>query len=143
MHIVRLPMPFRIADRLRAFPAALLPRLLSAVSSKYAVTKPVPAAEPTDEDRDELNRRAESILTRYGNNILRLAYSYLHNTADAEEVVQDTLVQFLRTAPVFSDKSHEEGWLMRVAGNLSKNRIRYNRIRTTDELNDELAAEER
>ena len=88
-------------------------------------------------------KRAESLLTDYGDSILRLAYSYLHNTADAEEVVQDTLVQFLRTAPVFADSTHEEAWLMRVAGNLSKNRIRYNRIRSTDELNDELVAEER
>lgn len=140
----RLTLPLRIADRLRAFLSPLL-SLLTASPLKSAVTEPIPSAEPetADADREELNRRAETILTRYGNSILRLAYSYLHNMADAEEIVQDTLVQFLKTAPVFSDKSHEEGWLMRVAGNLSKNRIRYNRIRFTDELNDELVAEER
>lgn len=32
---------------------------------------------------------------------------------------------------------------MRVAGNLSRNRIAYNRIRSTDELKDSLAADER
>ena len=140
----RLPLPLRIADRLRAFSATLL-SLLTASPLKSAVTEPIPAAgtETADADREELNRRAESILTRYGNSILRLAYSYLHNMADAEEIVQDTLVQFLKTAPVFADSTHEEAWLMRVAGNLSKNRIRYNRIRSTDELNDELVAEER
>lgn len=52
-------------------------------------------------------------------------------------------VQFLKTAPVFESRQHEKAWLMRVAGNLSKNRIEYNAIRKTDELNDELVAEHR
>ncbi len=40
--------------------------------------------------------------------------------ADAEEVLQDTLVQFLKTAPAFESEAHEKAWLLRVAGNLSK-----------------------
>lgn len=91
----------------------------------------------------ETNRRAEMILTRFGDSILRYAYTYLHNMSDAEEVLQDTLVQFLKTAPEFESENHEKAWLLRVAGNLSKNRIEYNKIRETDELNDELVAEER
>ena len=91
----------------------------------------------------ETNRRAEMILTRFGDSILRYAYTYLHNMSDAEEVLQDTLVQFLKTAPEFENENHEKAWLLRVAGNLSKNRIEYNKIRETDELNDELVAEER
>lgn len=93
--------------------------------------------------RQEAGRQAEKILDTYGNNILRLAYSYLHNISDAEEILQDTLLQFLKTAPVFENSAHEKAWLMRVAGNLSKNRIEYNRLRSTDELNETLAAEER
>lgn len=91
----------------------------------------------------ETNRRAEMILTRFGDSILRYAYTYLHNMSDAEEILQDTLVQFLKTAPEFENENHEKAWLLRVAGNLSKNRIEYNKLRETDELNDELVAEER
>lgn len=91
----------------------------------------------------ETNGRAEMILTRFGDSILRYAYTYLHNMSDAEEVLQDTLVQFLKTAPEFESENHEKAWLLRVAANLSKNRIRYNKHRETDELNDELVAEER
>ena len=91
----------------------------------------------------ETNGRAEMILTRFGDSILRYAYTYLHNMSDAEEVLQDTLVQFLKTAPEFESENHEKAWLLRVAANLSKNRIRYNKLRETDELNDELVAEER
>lgn len=91
----------------------------------------------------ETNGRAEMILTRFGDSILRYAYTYLHNMSDAEEVLQDTLVQFLKTALEFESENHEKAWLLRVAANLSKNRIRYNKLRETDELNEELVAEER
>ena len=83
------------------------------------------------------------MLTDYGNSILRLAYSYLHNLSDAEEVLQDTLIQFLKTTPALDGSKHEKAWLLRVAANLSKNRLDYNRIRAADELKEELIAEER
>ena len=86
---------------------------------------------------------AEHLMEVYGNSILRLAYSYLHNREDAEEVVQDTLLQYMRTAPEFTDAAHEKAWCLRVAGNLSKNCIQYNRIRGADELDEQLVAEER
>lgn len=94
-------------------------------------------------DREAVNRQAERMLTDYGNSILRLAYSYLHNGSDAEEVLQDTLIQFLQAAPALDGPKYEKAWLMRVAANLSKNRLDYNRVRRTDELDEELAAEER
>ena len=81
------------------------------------------------------------MLTEYGNSVLRLAYSYLHNMADAEEVLQDTLVQLLKTTPILTTKEHEKAWLLHVAANISKNRLKYNTIRQTDELMEELIAE--
>lgn len=93
--------------------------------------------------REAVNRQAERMLDTYGNHILRLAYSYLHNMSDAEEVLQDTLIQFLKTAPVLESAAHEKAWLLRVAANLSKDRIDYNRLRTSDELKEELVSEER
>lgn len=96
-----------------------------------------------DLEREQLNRKAEELLNTYGSSVLRLAYSYLHNRSDAEEILQDTLIQYLRTAPRFENEAHERAWLLRVAGNLSKNRISYNRVRSTDELSEALAAEQR
>jgi len=96
-----------------------------------------------ESSRAVINQRAELILDTYGNSILQYAYSYLHNRSDAEEVLQDTLIQFLKTAPVFESREHEKAWLLRVTGNLSKNRIRYNAVRKTDELQEKLVAEQR
>ena len=93
--------------------------------------------------REDINAQAARILDAYGNNILRLAYSYLHNRSDAEEIVQDTLIQFLQEAPMFNDSNHEKAWCLRVAGNLAKNRIKYNAVRDADELNEELIDEQR
>lgn len=92
----------------------------------------------TAADRAAIDRQAERLLDTYGNSILRYAYR-----SDAEEVLQDTLLQFLKTAPVLESAQHEKAWLLRVAANLSKNRIDYNAHRRTDELNDELVAEQR
>lgn len=86
-------------------------------------------------------RQAEEALQDYGNSIFRLAYAYLHNPSDAEEILQDTLVQLLRTAPRFQSPAHEKAWLMRVAANLSKNRLSYNQIRRADPLSEELSAQ--
>ena len=83
------------------------------------------------------------VMNRHGNRILRLAYSYVHNMQDAEEILQDTLIKLLDSAPEFESDEHEKAWLLRVAANLSKNRIEYNKLRDTDELKDDLAAEER
>ena len=120
-------------------------RFCSALASLVAPAQavPEPAEATRTVDRAEINRQAEHILDEHGSSILRLAYSYLHNMSDAEEVLQDTLLRFLKTAPTFDNSTHEKAWLLRVAGNLSKNRIDYNKVRATDELSDTLKAEKR
>jgi RNA polymerase sigma-70 factor (ECF subfamily) len=87
--------------------------------------------------------RAGLILDKYGNSILRLAYSYLHNMSDAEDMLQDVLIQYIKAAPAFESGEHEKAWLLRVTANLSKNKIKYNKLRETDELMEELVAEKK
>lgn len=86
---------------------------------------------------------AEHVLCTYGQSILRLAYSYLRNQSDAEDILQETLVRLLRSAPEFETQEHEKAWLLHVAANLSKNRLRYNRLRRADPLEETLIAQER
>ncbi|MCR5556381.1 MAG: sigma-70 family RNA polymerase sigma factor [Butyrivibrio sp.] len=82
-------------------------------------------------------------MDKYGNTILRVAYSYLHNMSDAEDILQDTLIQFLRHNPTFENDAHEKAWLVTVASNLSKNKINYLKIRSADELSEELVSREK
>lgn len=86
--------------------------------------------------REESNRQAEHIIDTYGNSILRLAYSYIHHLADAEDLLQEVLIRYLRAAPSFASAEHEKAWLLRVTINLSKNKIKFNQRRRTSELAD-------
>ena len=128
MEAIAIPMPlwWRLLGRLYAFALRLIPQ----------------EKQQTKAD-DRAGQMAADALDTYGNAILRCAYSYLHNMADAEEVLQDTLLKLLTAAPNFESEEHKKAWLLRVAANLSKNRIEYNALRTSDELSDELAEEGR
>lgn len=91
----------------------------------------------------QINAQVERILDEYGNSILRLGYSYLKSMSDSEDVLQETLIQFMKTLPLFETTSHEKAWLLRVAINISKNKIQYNKKRNTDELSENLIADEK
>lgn len=71
-------------------------------------------------------------LKTYGNTLLRLAYSYLNNLSDAEDVLQDTLLSLMRNKLVFSSPEHEKAWLMRVAINLCKNKLKSSWFKTVE-----------
>ena len=120
-----LPLGWRLWQMLCAFAVSLLPK-------KEAQT-----------DADRAGQMAAEALDTYGNAVLRCAYSYLHNMADAEEILQDTLLKLLTAAPSFDSEEHKKAWLLRVAANLSKNRIEYNALRISDELSEDLAEEGR
>ena len=77
------------------------------------------------------------VLEAYGDAILRLAYSYLHSRTDAEDVLQDTLVQYLTKRPAFEGPAHEKAWLMRVAINLCKNQLSAPWKRRWEELDED------
>lgn len=109
--------------------------------SVYLLAAKTIAKSQTKTDTQEQYLR--KVMDRHGNRILRLAYSYVHNMQDAEEIVQDVLWKLIDSAPGFESDEHEKAWLLRVTANLSKNRIEYNKLRDTDELKDELVAEER
>ncbi len=94
-------------------------------------------------DTERLNALAERYMHFYGNSILRLAYSYVHNLADAEDILQETLIHVLSAGTNFENDAHEKAYLLKTAANLSRNRIDFNQRRESDELSEELAAEKR
>ena len=82
------------------------------------------------------------VMDKHGDRILRVAYSYLHNMEDAEDILQDTLIKYMQSSPDFNGPEHEKAWLITVASNLSKNKIKYNKVREADELSEELVGRE-
>ena len=49
--------------------------------------------------------------------VFRLAYSYLRNRTDAEDVVQSVFVKLWRHAGAFASSDHVRNWLVRVTVN--------------------------
>ncbi len=90
-----------------------------------------------------LNQKASRYFEEYGNAILRLAYSYVHNMADAEDILQETLIRILQADPQFENAAHERAYILRTAANAAKNHLAYSKRRETDELSEELVAEKR
>lgn len=108
----------------------------SSANSEFRSQQAQTRSTTTAWDREEANRQAERILDTYGNSILRLAYSYVRHLTDAEDLLQEVLIRYLRSAPSFESTEHEKAWLLRVTINLSKNKIKFNQTRRTLELAD-------
>lgn len=67
----------------------------------------------------------ENILSIYGNMLFRYALLILGNEADAEDVIQDTLLKYWQKAPEFKDKDHEKAWLLTVVTNRCRDILRF------------------
>ena len=126
---------------LALFPRFILTavRLVSVFLADAGTGGTAGAAAGAETEAERLERETVEIMDQLGNAILRLAYSYLHNMEDAEDILQETLIKFVTTKPVFENEKHRKAWLLTVAANLAKNRIEYNRVRSSEELNEEIA----
>ena len=90
---------------------------------------------------DDVAMKAAELMDTFGNMIIRFAYSYVHNMQDAEDILQEVLISYMRRVPVFENNEHAKAWLLTVTANTSKNKIKYNSYRSHDELNETLVAE--
>ena len=74
--------------------------------------------------RNAPDRDPERLVRDYADLVLRVCYTYLRSTADAEDVCQDTLVKLLLREEPFHDPGHERARVVRVAINACKNLLR-------------------
>lgn len=65
------------------------------------------------------------IMQDYGNSIYRMSYFLLQNEQDAQDILQETLIKYMQKAPVFDTADYEKAWLLRVANNLCKDMLRF------------------
>ena len=73
---------------------------------------------------------------RHGDMVFRLAYSYLKNRADAEDVMQETLLKLYTEQKDFESPEHEKHWLLRVAANECRKLLRSPWRRRTGSLDE-------
>ena len=70
------------------------------------------------------NERARELVDRYADTILRLSYTYLKNTHDAQDICQDVLVKLLAEPRTFESPDHERAWVLRVTANACKDLLK-------------------
>lgn len=67
---------------------------------------------------------AQRLVDTYSDMILRLAYTYLKSTQDAEDICQTVLLKLLTLDKAFENASHEKAWIIRAAINACKDELR-------------------
>ena len=82
------------------------------------------------------DRQFQEAVEHYGDMVFRLAYSYLKNRADAEDVMQETLLKLYTERTDFQSPEHEKHWLLRVAANECRKLLRSPWRRRTGSLDD-------
>ena len=78
------------------------------------------------EDREAL---IDEIMTKYGQEILQLVYSYVKNKEIAEDLTQDIFVKCYKSLSTYKGKSKLRTWLWRIAINHCKDYLKswYNK----------------
>lgn len=76
--------------------------------------------------------------------VFRLAFSYLKNRSDADDITQTVLLRLLETNKVFENDAHAKNWLLRVAVNECKKywRSPWNKTECIEDYADALIFEE-
>lgn len=65
--------------------------------------------------------RAEYLVSRYADLLLRIGYTWLGDLDDAQDICQTVLIRLLEDPHSFPDSGQERAWVVRLAVNACKN----------------------
>lgn len=72
----------------------------------------------------DTNQQAERLANAYADAILRLSYTYLKNTQDAQDICQTVFVRLLTEPRQFDSAEHERAYVLRMASNACKDLLK-------------------
>ena len=78
--------------------------------------RPFQTAKDTD-----MRIKTETAAEKYRDRLFAAAFHICRNAADADDVVQETLLRYHKTDMEFASEEHLKAWLLRVAINQAKN----------------------
>lgn len=82
------------------------------------------------------NNNIEYLVEKYGNMILRLAFSYVKNLQEAEDITQEVFIKLTQNSIKFENENHRKAWILRITINLCKNRLKLFWNRNTCSIDD-------
>lgn len=68
-----------------------------------------------------MKQAIQELVALYQNNLFAVAFNVCKNAQDAEDIVQDTFLQYYTMKKEFDSEQHIRAWLIRVAINKAKN----------------------
>lgn len=68
-----------------------------------------------------MRQSVQELVEKYQNNLFAIAFNICKNKEDAEDVVQDTFIQYHTIKKNFESEQHIRAWLIRVTINKAKN----------------------
>ena len=68
-----------------------------------------------------MRQPVQELIERYQNSLFVAAFQICKNKEDAEDIVQDTFIQYHTTKKEYESEAHIRAWLLRVAINKAKN----------------------
>ena len=86
---------------------------------------------------------AAAVLSRYADMVYRLAFARTKSRYDADDILQEVFLRYIRSAPDFQEEEHCRAWLIRTTVNCSKTLLMSAWFRKTVPLDDTLVAEMR
>ena len=69
-------------------------------------------------------QQAVRLVRLYADLILRLSFSYLKQTYDAEDICQTVFLKYLTAEPQFESPEHEKAWIIRTTINACKDHLK-------------------
>lgn len=85
------------------------------MSAKHSYTADVPKLTPAEWEKSYLT---------YFDMVYRIAFTYLRNSADCEDAVQDVFLKRWRHDRPFNDAEHEKAWLITVTAHYCLDRLK-------------------
>ncbi len=71
------------------------------------------------------DKEIAEIYTRHVNTIYRICYTYMKNSSDTEDIVQETFIRLIKFGGSYESEEHEKAWLIRTAANLCKDNLKH------------------
>lgn len=72
------------------------------------------------ENEMNYNSSAAALIARQSGRVYRIALSYTKNKSDAEDIMQDVFLKYLKKGVGFESVEHEKAWFIRVTINTAK-----------------------
>ena len=83
---------------------------------------------------------ADAVVRTYADMVYKIAYRYVFNPTDAEDVFSETFLRYFKKERTFESEEHRKAWLIRVTINCAKELL--SERTQSEELNEEIAGAE-